>query len=218
MERPQNLNITPRAAIIIIVLFHVVGLVGLSIPATRPLFLQIVPFHLLLMLVVITLGHEKQDNRFGKFILSVFLLGFIAEWVGVHTGVLFGNYAYGKTLGLKLFDIPLMIGVNWFLLVYAVGVTMQRSRLKSPFFRVITGAAILVTLDLLIEPVAVKFDYWQWLDGIIPLKNYICWFLLSVLMLGIFEWFKFKKQGKAAVVLLITEFVFFGALNLMALI
>jgi putative membrane protein len=214
MERPQNLSITPRTAIIVIILFHLVGLVGSAVPASRPLFLQIVPFHLLLMLGIITLGHDKPDNRFGNFLLSVFLLGFLAEWLGVHTGLLFGNYTYGKTLGLKLFDIPIMIGVNWFLLIYAVGVTMQRSRLKSAFFRVITGAAILVLLDLLIEPVAIKFDYWHWVDGVIPLKNYICWFLLSVLMLGVFEWFGFKKQSKAAPVLLITEFVFFWALNL----
>ncbi|GGH18740.1 carotenoid biosynthesis protein [Mucilaginibacter phyllosphaerae] len=214
MERPQSLNITPKVAVAVIILFHAVGFTGLSVAATRPLFLQLVAWHLLLMMLVIMLGHDKPNNRFGIFTLVTFLLGFTAEWVGVHTGLLFGNYAYGKTLGIKLLEIPLMIGVNWFLLIYAVGVTMQRSRLKSAVFRVVTGAAILVLLDLLIEPVAIRFDYWHWAGGIIPIKNYICWFLVSVLMLGIFEWFKFKKQSKAAPVLLITEFVFFGALNL----
>ena len=214
MERPKDLSISPRVAIIIIILFHVVGLFGLSIPVTRPVFLQIVPFHLLLMLVVIVLSHHKLSSRFGVFILIIFWFGFIAEWVGVHKGWLFGNYAYGNTLGLKLFDIPLMIGVNWFLLVYAAGVTMQRSRLKSAFFRVITGAAVLVLLDLLIEHVAIKFDYWQWNDGVIPFKNYVCWFLVSAVMLYVFELFSFKKQSIVAPVLLITEFVFFGMLNL----
>jgi putative membrane protein len=214
MERPQNLNVTPRAAIVVILLFHAVGLIGLSISISRALFLQIVPFHLLLMLAVIILSHHKFNSRFGIFILIIFWFGFIAEWIGVHKGWLFGNYAYGKTLGLKLFDIPLMIGVNWFLLVYAIGVTMQRIRLKSAFFRVITGAGVLVLLDLLIEPVAIKFDYWHWNDGIIPLKNYICWFLISAGMLYVFELFSFKKQSIVAPVLLITEFVFFGVLNL----
>jgi putative membrane protein len=107
-----------------------------------------------------------------------------------------------------------MIGVNWFLLIYAAGVTMQRSRLKSAFFRVIAGAAVLVLLDLIIEPVAIKFDYWEWNDGIIPLKNYICWFFVSAGMLYIFEWFSFKKQSIAAPILLVTEFVFFGVLEM----
>ena len=214
MERPKDLSISPRIAIIIIILFHVVGLVGLSISATRGLFLSIVPFNLLLMLVVITLSHHKLNSRVGIFALIVFWLGVIAEWIGVHKGWLFGNYAYGETLGLKLSEIPLMIGVNWFLLIYAVGVTMQRSRLRSAFFRIIAGAGLLVLLDVLIEPVAIQFNYWHWDAGGIPLKNYACWFLVSAVMLYIFELFSFKKQSIAAPVLLITEFVFFGLLNL----
>jgi putative membrane protein len=218
MERPKDLSISPRIAIIIIILFHVVGLVGLSVPATRALFLQIVPFHLLLMLAVITLGHHKLSSRFGIFILIVFWLGFMAEWVGVHKGWLFGNYAYDGTLGVKLSGIPLMIGVNWFLLVYAIGVTMQRSRLKSAFFRITAGAGLLVLLDVLIEPVAIRFNYWHWTTGSIPLKNYACWFIVSAVMLYVFELFNFKKQSIAAPVLLITEFVFFGLLNLLMMI
>ena len=214
MERPKDLTISPRIAIIIIILFHAVGFVGLSLPVTRALFLSIVPFHLLLMLAVITFSHHKLNSRFGIFVLLVFWLGFIVEWIGVHKGWLFGNYTYGQTLGVKLADIPLMIGVNWFLLIYATGVTMQRSRLKSAFFRIIAGAGLLVLLDVLIEPVAIKFNYWHWDAGGIMLKNYACWFLVSAVMLYVFEWFSFKKQSIAAPVLLITEFVFFGLLNL----
>ena len=179
--------------------------------------MQIVPWHLLLMLAVITLGHQSFSDRFMLFVLAIFLLGFGLEWLGVHKYGLFGDYNYGKTLGVKLFDIPIMIGINWFLLVYATGVTMQRSRLKSAFFRVITGALVLVVLDIFIEPVAVKFDYWHWANNTIPLKNYICWFFVSAAMLYVFELFNFKKQSVAAPVLLATEFVFFGVLNLIVL-
>ncbi|MFD0766078.1 carotenoid biosynthesis protein [Mucilaginibacter lutimaris] len=214
MERAQNMTIPPRIAIGIIILFHLVGLVGLSLAVTKELFLQIVPFHLLLMFGIIVLSHHKLNSSFGIFILLIFWLGFLAEWVGVHTGWLFGNYAYDSTLGLKLSSIPLMIGVNWFLLIYATGVAMQRSRLKSAFFRVIAGAGLLVLLDVLIEPIAIKFNYWHWNSPGIPLKNYVCWFFVSAVMLNIFELFRFKKQGIAAVILLLTEFVFFGVLNL----
>jgi putative membrane protein len=107
MERPKDLSINPPVAIVIIILFHLVGLIGFSIPSTRPLFLQIVPWHLLLMLVVITLSHKNITSRFGLFVLLMFFLGFIAEWIGVHKGWLFGNYSYGSTLGYKLFVIPL---------------------------------------------------------------------------------------------------------------
>jgi putative membrane protein len=215
MERPKDLSITPRTAIIIIILFHAVGLVGTSLAISRPLFLQLVPWHLLLMLLVIVLAHKNFNKPFVTFLAIVFVSGIAVEWIGVHTGWLFGNYAYGATLSTKIFDIPLTIGVNWFLLVYATGVIMQRSRLKSIFPRIIAGALILVILDVLIEPVAIRFDYWHWVGGVIPIKNYICWFLVSAVLLFVFEKFNFKKQSIAATVLLITEFVFFGMLLVM---
>lgn len=215
MERPQNLTINVRIAVGIIVLFHVVGLIGLTLPATRGLFLQIVPFHLLLMLGVVMLSHKYTGRNLGLFAAIIFITGFAAEWIGVHTGLLFGHYSYGATLGYKISGIPLMIGVNWFVLIYATGVVLQHSRLRKTLARVIIGALLLVLFDVLIEPVAIKLNYWQWTDGHIPMKNYICWFLVSAVMLCVFELFAFKKQNRVAPALLITEFVFFGLLNLL---
>ncbi|TWR25057.1 carotenoid biosynthesis protein [Mucilaginibacter achroorhodeus] len=214
MERQKDIVKPAKVAIIVIVLFHVVGLVGFAIPAFQPLFKQLVPYHLLLMLVVIVLSHKWLDGKFLFFVLLIAALGFTAEWVGVHKHWLFGDYNYGKTLGFKLLDIPLLIGVNWFLLIYSAGVAMQHSRLRNPLVRIIIGAALLVLLDVLIEPVAIKFDYWSWETATIPLKNYGCWFGVSVLLLSLFESFGFKKQNFAALVLLITQFLFFGLLNL----
>lgn len=217
MERPKNLSIGPLTSIIVIILFHVVGLVGLLVPFTRPLFLQIVPWHILLMLLVIILAHKNFDEKFLSFMALVFISGIVLEWIGVHKKWVFGDYAYGNTLGFRILDIPLTIGINWFLLIYGAGVTMQRSRLKSVTARVIAGALLLVLLDLLIEPVAIRFDYWHWTGNIIPFKNYYCWFLVSAAMLFVFEKFGFKKQGIAAPVLLATEFVFFGVLRVIGI-
>jgi bisanhydrobacterioruberin hydratase len=215
MERQKDIIKPAKGAIVIIILFHLVGLVGFCVPALQPLFKQLVPYHLLLMLLVIIASHKWLDAKFFIFIILIAAFGFTAEWLGVHKYWLFGDYSYGPTLGFKLFDIPLLIGVNWFLLVYGVGVTMQYSRLRNSLVRILLAAAVLVLLDLLIEPVAISFDYWSWLSAGIPLKNYGCWFGLSVLLLSLFELFGFKKQNMAAPVLLITQFVFFGVLNLM---
>jgi putative membrane protein len=202
-----------RIGIIIVVLFHIVGLVGFFTPALQPLFLKIVPYHLLLMFLVIEFSHQKFDRKFIAFVLAIFILGFSAEWLGVHTHLIFGKYIYGKTLGLKLLDIPLLIGLNWFLLIYSTGVLMQHSGIKNLNMRVVLGALVLVLLDVLIEPIAVRFDYWHWLKLEVPFENYLGWFILSGLMLGIFEAFKFAKQNKVAMALLIAQFVFFALLR-----
>lgn len=215
MERPQGMTLNKATwSVIIIILFHIVGLVGFAVPVLRPLFLQIVPFHLLLMLAVVLVNHYRPDENFWLFAFLIFIAGIAAEWVGVHKQWLFGNYHYGKTLGTKVWDIPLMIGVNWFLLIYATGVLMQRSRLKSMIARIITGALVLVLLDVLIEPVAIRFDYWSWAEGYPPVKNYVCWFLVSAVFLGVFEQFKFKPQNIVAPILLLVQFGFFGLMLL----
>jgi len=95
---------------------------------------------------------------------------------------------------------------------------MQRSRLKSMLFRVIIGALILTLLDLLIEPVAVRLDYWHWADGVVPFKNYLSWFLAGVVMLFIYELFRFKYQRVVAPVFLLIQFIFFGILHLVQVI
>ncbi len=216
MERPPGM-MSPRKtkiSVAIIILFHTVGLVGFFVPALTPLFLKLVPFHLLLMLLVILANHYRLNNRFWAFALLIFFGGIIAEWIGVHKNWLFGRYHYGGTLGVKIDNIPLMIGVNWLMLVYAAGVMMQRFRLKSMLFRILIGAAILVLLDILIEPVAIKFDYWTWVDYTVPLKNYLCWFGVSAAFLWIFESFKFKTQSIVAPILLLVQFIFFALLQI----
>jgi putative membrane protein len=223
MERAQDLKNplmatatrSQRISIIIIILFHAVGLIGCSLPATDVQFLKLVPWHLLLMTVVIVCNHNQLGSRFFLFALLVFVIGFTAELIGVHTGWLFGNYTYGETLGTQLFRIPLMIGVNWFLLIYSTGVLLQRSRIKNSIVRILAGAVILVLLDILIEPMAIHFDYWHWANNHIPLKNYVCWFGLSALLLFVFDQFKFKLQSIVAPSLLIIQFVFFMALELL---
>jgi putative membrane protein len=214
MERTKNINTNPRIykAIILIFLFHLIGLLGLWSQTLRPLFLQLVPWHLLLMVVIIGYAHSNVNGRFLKFAAIIFIAGFAAEWAGIHKGWLFGNYTYGETLGTKIDGVPLTIGLIWFLLIYSAGVFMQYSRIKYVLIRVIIGAALLVLLDKLIEPVAIRLDYWHWITNTIPDKNYICWFLLSAGMLLVFEAFDFRKQNIVAAVLFIIEFMFFAAL------
>ncbi|MDB4927371.1 carotenoid biosynthesis protein [Mucilaginibacter sp.] len=213
MERPQNINsrYTARAVRLIIV-FHLVGLIGLSINFSRPFFLQLVPYHLLLMMLILVFTHNRFNTKFALFFAFIFIIGFAVEWIGVHTRMIFGNYVYGDVLGLKFDAVPLIIGVNWFLLIYSTGVLLQQSRIKPVWVRVPVGALILVLLDAVIEPVAVKFNYWHWAGNTIPITNYVCWFIIGLVLLSIFEISRFKKQSMVGAVLLVSQFIFFLAL------
>jgi len=199
--------------IFIIILFHAVGLAGFAIEALRPLFLQIVPFHLLLMLAIIFLSHQEVDPKFVLFIIVVSALAFGIEWLGVNKHLFFGNYVYGQTLGYKWQNVPIIIAINWFLLTYATGTVMQNFNVRSVSARIIIGAFAMMLLDIFIEPSATRYDYWHWTPPgaylTAPLRNYLAWFGASAVMLSVFEAFRFKKQNAVGGTLLLAQFVFF---------
>ena len=214
MERAQGMKLDrQKIEIIIIILFHVVGLIGFYIHAEQALFLKMVPYHILLMFLVICFSHQNINWKFLLCMVFIVFLGYCTEWIGVNKHTLFGEYYYSDVLGIKYDNVPLIIGINWFIIVYATGVFMRYAINNYMGLRIVGGAALMVFLDMVIEPVAVKFNYWHWRMGsnllTAPLSNYIDWFFVSLAMLTAFEFFQFKKQSMAGAVLLAAQFVFF---------
>lgn len=201
----------------LIILFHLVGLYGFLTPGLENLFIKLVPFHLLLMLVLLIVSGWERSVNLLLFALGIFISGFLIELIGVNTGLIFGSYSYGGTLGVKLWSTPLLIGVNWLILVYCAGVFLKKFKLKSRVLFSALGAMILMGMDFFIEPVAIRFDYWTWSGGNIPFQNYLGWYIFSFLLFWFFSVMDFKKDNKAAIVLLFAQFVFFVALNIWAI-
>lgn len=197
---------------LIIILFHLVGLYGFLNPDLNSLFIKLVPFHLLLMLLLMIISGYDGSPGIMLFALSVFAAGFLVEVAGVNTGLIFGSYTYGGTLGLKLWHTPLLIGVNWLIMVYSTGVLLIACQINK-YLLALTGAAILVGIDSLIEPVAIRYDYWSWSGENIPLQNYVGWFFVSFMMFILFTSLNFKKQNSAAIVLFVAQLLFFIILN-----
>ncbi len=201
---------------ILIVLFHGVGLAGFLIPTLTTLFIKLIPFHLVLMFALIIISHQKKNTDFGLFVVISCLAGFLVELVGVSTGVIFGSYRYGSALGLKVTGVPPVIGLNWFILIYSTGMLVRNFQIKSYFIRSLVGAGFLVLLDILIEPIAIKFDYWQWDSMAVPFINYVAWFVFSFIMLRIFFELRFHKRNIAGSIMFVIQLLFFAALNLWA--
>jgi putative membrane protein len=169
---------TPLHGAYVLLLFHAVGIAGMVSP-WKAFFVQLTPFNLLLSATVLLAFHRKYDLRFWSFLLVCFTTGFGAEWLGVHTALIFGHYSYGHVLGPMFDRVPLIIGLNWYLLAY---ITVDiSSRLKAPLLlKVLLGAALMTAMDFLIEPVAIRLGYWNWHEGFIPWTNYLGWFLVAL--------------------------------------
>lgn len=195
-----------------IVLVHLVGALGMFSPF-KDLLLSMTPLVLLLDLILLLAFHKDWNKTSMIAMLGCGALGFALEVVGVHTGVLFGEYTYGPVLGLKLFNVPLIIGINWLLLIYVTG-TIAGSLVSKTWKKVFIASFLMVMIDLLIEPVAIQYDYWSWSGGTIPTQNFVAWFLISAVMLTAFYKLKVRLDNRIAFALYLVLVSFFGILNI----
>jgi len=211
-QNDQNDLKIKRIAVAAIIVFHLVGLVGFVVPALQPYFTKLVPFHLLLMFAIIIVTYNANSKRLLLFISGVFLCGYLVEVLGVHTGKIFGSYQYGATLGYKIATVPILMGVNWVILIFSVGQMMKSLKIRNSIVASFLGAVILIIFDYFLEPVAMKFDYWQWDRKEIPVQNFVAWFIVSVILLKFYYALGLKQQKYIGVAMFISQFIFFVVL------
>jgi len=180
------------------------GALGLLLPITRPIFLALTPVTLLLGAAALLWFEETYTRKFLATLILCWLAGFGIEVLGVKTGLVFGAYAYGDVLGPKLFGVPLIIGLNWVILLYCIHQFtqgLQLNRLLKPLL----GAFLLVATDVLIEPVAVALGFWNWEATatnalfVAPFQNYLAWWLFSVLILSFFTAMNYRWNNLLAI-------------------
>jgi len=200
---------TDRIGIAFLSIIYSVGLVGILWPISDQ-FILLTPVNLIVSLVVVLLFHPRWQRATALILFVSYLAGFSAEWFGVQTGLLFGEYHYGPVLGPKWQGTPFMIGVNWMLLVYCSGITLNHLiGNQSWWLRGILAALLMVGLDVLIEPVAMELDFWQWANDSVPLQNYIGWFMVALPLTLIFARWHGGIRNNVAVALLFWQFLFF---------
>jgi bisanhydrobacterioruberin hydratase len=208
----------------IAVLFHAVGIAGILI-FKSDMVIRLTAFNLLLSFCLLLWTQENKNAFFWLFAVATILTGIAVEIIGVNTGLLFGDYNYGDVLGVKWKQVPLIIGVNWFIVVYCSGISITALLQRiikplaatpaepKPVLKAISvisdGATLALAFDWLIEPVAIKLGFWQWKNGEVPLYNYACWFVISLLLMILFRFSPFEKRNKFAIHLLLIQVMFF---------
>lgn len=204
-----------KTAILIglLLIFYTVGIVGLSLEGYRAEFLSLSFFNLALSFVLLLIGRHIHSFRLYAFILFAFVVGVGVELIGVHTGYLFGDYTYGESLGIKFYDVPLIIGINWGMLAIISASIAKRFQLNK-YVQAIVAALFMLLLDVLIEPVAMVSDYWTWEGDVIPLFNFVCWFGVALLLQFVYFGLNLAEKNKVAVALYCIQFVFFVILNI----
>ena len=203
----------PGKILIILLIFYAVGIFGLSFPPAKSYTEILTPYTLLMNLTLLLLFHRPWTTKHIVLYLIIALTGFFVEVAGVYTGLVFGEYHYGHVLGAKLFDTPLIIGVNWLMLIYLVYHLTGLSGI-SRWLQVITGALLMVTYDVILEPVAIRMNMWDWSGDDIPFQNYVAWFIISLLFLSLLHIFKARAENRISPGLFAVQAGFILILNI----
>jgi bisanhydrobacterioruberin hydratase len=197
------------------VIFYLVGFLGLAFPSSHKIFLNLFPVALLLSFAAILLLHRGSLNARIINVLFIFgLAGFFIEVAGVNTHLIFGNYKYGNALGFKLFNTPLLIAVNWVMLAYAGSSVTEKIAVSVPV-KILSGSLLMLFYDLILEQIAPVLDMWYWENDIVPVQNYIAWFVISLIFQTFIRITGIKTANPVAWIIILIQLLFFLSLILL---
>lgn len=194
-------------AIWILWIFNIAALVGISI-GFEEWFVSKTPLNLIISTLLLFIVFPVNTARKGAVFALLWFGGMLAEWLGVHYGILFGSYSYGANLGLKVDGVPLLIGINWALLTF-ISARIAQHLIKNNIVQILLGATLMLILDYFMEHSAPRFDFWEFEDGLAPLKNYISWFLIAVLFHTLVKWTKLTGDLRFSLHLYAAQLLFF---------
>ncbi len=141
----------------------------------------------------------RRRIRFIQWSIFVVIFTIFIEWVGVRTGLIFGEYSYGPTLFPFIDDVPISIGFAWLGMLLASIALSQKIFPEFTAGKVASTALIsgvlMTVFDAFMEPAAVALNYWTWSGATVPMQNYAAWFIISLLLtLAGLKAGLFKKQ------------------------
>ena len=206
---PEWLPRYQQTAIILLSVFYLVGVIGHWHPATLPAMLVLTPYTLAGTAVVGFLPFVVEKRyRLLAWAGATFIVTLALEIVGVATGWVFGSYDYGATLGSQVLGAPLLIGINWTLVI--LGALAAAERLTGrPVPAAVIAALLCVVFDYIMEPAAIALDYWSWEGDTIPLQNYLAWGVIALVFAGLFKRMRLTSNHPLPLAILIVQGLFF---------
>jgi putative membrane protein len=198
-----------------LVIFYATGIAGFMVPAARDLFLKLTPMAILLSFAAILFFHQSLYDKKTIIAFSAVIIGtWGIESSGVSTGIIFGSYTYGSGLGIKFLNTPLLIGLNWLLLIYTTSCITEGYKIH-PGLKILISSLLMVLYDYIIENVARDLDMWSFERGMPPVKNYIAWFVIAVLIHFLFNLAGIKTTNRIAPFIFVLQSLFFMSLILL---
>jgi putative membrane protein len=194
-------------SLFLLIVVYLVGIIAV-IAGMADSLMQLTPYNLLFATAILLYNAVQINRTYLFWFALIAIAGYLLELAGITTGIIFGTYTYGSGLGFKLAEVPLIIGINWSVLVFSTAAILAKTAWSLPL-KSAAAASMMVLYDVLLEPVAIRFDFWSWAGGPVPLQNYIAWWIIAFFMLLGMQGYVKKVSNKIAAPILIVQSVFF---------
>lgn len=192
--------------------FYLVGILLFAIPISREIFIWLTPWVLLLSLGIMLFYHKHWNPKTIFLFLLIYLLSFLLEMRGTSDARIFGSYFYMDTLGVKIKHTPLIIGINWLMLLYGSRALIY-DKIKSPIARILVASLLMIIYDLIVEIAAPIMGMWEFNQAYPPLQNFIMWLIASLFFHSLLEFFKIKISNPRAGILFVAQIFFFAIIS-----
>ncbi|MFO7852537.1 MAG: carotenoid biosynthesis protein [Bacteroidota bacterium] len=193
--------------------YYIIGFIGFTVNLSYDIFRLLIPFSIFLSVALLLLYHRNWSIKFIITGIIIFVGGWLIEFIGTRTGFPFGDYEYTSLLFPLVAGVPLILGLNWFFLVYcSFVITSFIPAAKT--IRALAGAVLMTGFDLLLEPFAIHTRMWVWEGDKVPLSNYIAWFVLSFIFIRLMYINPPEKDNRLGIFLFVYQTGLFAALVL----
>ncbi|MFC2133908.1 carotenoid biosynthesis protein [Bacteroidota bacterium] len=204
---------------LLIIIFVTVSLMVLFLKTEKSFPLGFIVFSSLAYFIFTLFNAEAVMGLKNALTLKLiaFIFTFTGEVIGVNYGWIFGSYDYSSLLGIKILGVPILIILLWDVFIYTSYMLVTHSfnfrftktmpkKLKlwySFLVAALTGIATM-SLDLIIDPVAIVSEWWIWefggsyfpsIENGVPINNFLGWAVLTFLSIFVFKYF-FEKPYK----------------------
>ena len=133
-------------------------------------------------------------RRAGAGLLALTAYAYAVEYVGVTTGVPYGEFVYGVALGPTVGGVPVGLPVFFIPLVlnaYLLVLLLLGRAADRPGVRLVAVTAAVVAMDLVLDPGAVSLGFWRYPGGGafygVPLSNFAGWMASAAVSVAVID-------------------------------
>lgn len=182
--------------------FPIVGAITLvaSAESVLPAVLAFNPVFILLGVIAMRLPLIAGllpliDRTAATALIALTAYAYGIEYVGTTTGIPYGQFSYGVSLGPMLFGkIPLALPVFFVPLVvnsYLLCLLFLDDHTDRTIVRRLVVVAAVLGMDLILDPAAVALGFWTYGGGLyygVPLSNFVGWIVSATIAVTVFDW------------------------------